>query len=88
MGRIPRPVFLRFFPRCCPATVLNWNWAEDPGEEELSGEETNFRPNFSPVVVPEAPGVTQPEDILLQKGVKDEIQEETGLCQTELTLTC
>ena len=51
-----------FFPRCCPARVLNWNWERDPAQEELSPVET------FPVVFPETPLVTQPEDILLYRG--------------------
>ena len=58
-------MFLRLFPRCCPAALWNWNWDAE-AEEELSGEEAaNFSPNLSPDVVPEVPGETQPEDILL-----------------------
>ena len=51
----------RLFPRCCPARVLNWTCEKNPLEEEevLSGVET------LPAVLPETPGVTQPEDILL-----------------------
>ena len=64
-------MFFLLFPRCCPAAVWNWNWEEKPAEEELSGEEAIFIPNLSPVVAPEAPRVTQPEDILLCRGVND-----------------
>ena len=73
-GRRPRLAFLCLIPGCCPATVWNWNWEEearDPAEEELSGERI---PNLSPVVVPGAARLTQPEDILLWRGMRSEVR--------------
>ena len=62
MARVLLVLTIRRFPRCCPARVLNWTCEKHPLEEEeevLSGVET------LPAVLPETPGLTQPEDIML-----------------------